>query len=62
MVDEGTLFYGYCNGYFGSNYTDKVVEYVANDFIVVREIASGYLHILQGDIIYNIPKNWLSED
>jgi hypothetical protein len=32
----GTKLYGYCNGYFGEDYTEKVIEAVGKDWLVVR--------------------------
>lgn len=62
MLQKGTIL-GYCNGYFGRDkHYDKIVEHIGEDYIVVRGLRSRELHILQGDIIHNIPIEWLRED
>ena len=35
----GTILYGYCGGFF-SSYTDKRIEGIGSDWLVVREIKS----------------------
>lgn len=37
MLPVGTMLFGYCDGYFGrDSYTDKEVEAVGVDWVVVR--------------------------
>lgn len=37
----GTTLYGYCEGYFGEWYEDKVIEAIGWDWLVVRGKCSG---------------------
>jgi hypothetical protein len=41
MINIGQKLYGYCNGYFGrDSYSDKRIEAIGIDWIVVRELDS----------------------
>lgn len=37
----GSILHGYCGGYFDDSYECKRVEFIAHDWLVVREIDSG---------------------
>ncbi len=38
----GKTLYGYCEGYFGHNWNDKIIEAIGRDWIVVRD-SEGYI-------------------
>ncbi len=37
VVEPGDALYGYCNGFFGDQYGDLIVEAVGKDWIVARD-------------------------
>ncbi len=48
MIRVGTILYGYCGGEFGrDSYTDKRVEAIGADWVVVR-YAEGDVGLYQG--------------
>lgn len=50
----GQTLYGYCGGYFGrDSYSDKRIEAVGYDWIVVRE-ENGSVNFVGGKDVHNI--------
>jgi hypothetical protein len=36
MIGIGTILYGYCDGFFGDSYGEKIIEAMGSDWVVVR--------------------------
>lgn len=50
MIRVGTVLYGFCGGYFGSDsYEDKRVEAVGADWVVARD-TYGHACFMTGDL------------
>lgn len=49
----GTSLYGYCGGHFGrDSYGQKRVEGIGVDWVVVREVDSGMVHLATGEQVH----------
>ena len=58
----GMVLRGYCNGYFGrGSYCDKHIEFVAYDYIIIREDGDPALFSTK-EWSGNILKQWLEDE